>query len=325
MDLFTWPNNKILLGKMRFKLNILKGLFIFISILYVNIVCAQKDPMFTQYNFNTQVYNPAYAGSWKSLGFIVLGRNQWTGMEGAPQTYTLSIQTNTKNNKVGLGLNVISDKIGLEKQLGVYGDYSYGFQVTENSLLRLGLKFGFSNYNNKLTQYTQYPGVQDPALQADIDSRYLLNFGVGAFLQADNYYVGFSVPKILKNTIENNFTNLTQNDIRNIFFVAGYVLPLSEYLQFKPTFLTKAAIGESVQFDLSANFLLHEKVWLGAMYRTGESFGIIAQWIFDKKLRIGYSFDFTTSDLQRFNNGTHEVMVSYEIGVKRKIAEPRMF
>jgi len=110
-----------------------------------------------------------------------------------------------------------------------------------------------------------------------------------------------------------------------MFLIGGYVFDLSEYLQFKPTFLTKVALGESVQLDFSANFLLGEKIWLGAMYRTGDAFGLIAQWIFDKKLRIGYGFDFTTSKLQKFNNGTHEVMVSYEISIKREYSSPRMF
>ena len=208
----------------------------------------------------------------------------------------------------------------------MFGDYSYGFQVTENSLLRLGLKAGFSNYRNSLTEYIQYPGELDPTLQGDIDNHLIPNFGVGTFLLSDNYYIGFSIPEIIKNTIDNNYNNVTLNDVRSLFLIAGYVFDLSEYLQFKPTFLTKAALGKSVQFDFSANFLLGEKIWLGAMYRTGDAFGLIAQWIFDKKLRIGYGFDFTTSKLQKFNNGTHEVMVSYEISIKkRELSNPRMF
>jgi type IX secretion system PorP/SprF family membrane protein len=310
---------------MKFKLNMSKGLVVILIFLMVDVARGQQDPMYTQYNFNTQTINPAYAGTWKSLGFLVLGRNQWVGMDGAPKTYTFSIQSNTKNDKVGLGLNIVSDKIGKENQLSLFGDYSYGFQVTQNSLLRLGLKFGISNYQNILSGYVQYPGETDPTLQGDIDHRYIPNFGVGAFLLSDKYYIGISIPKILENSFEDNYNNLTQPEFRHFFLIAGYVFNLSEYLQFKPTFLTKAAVGVPIEFDFTANFLLGEKVWLGAMYRTGDAFGIIAQWIFNKKLRIGYSYDFTTSELQNFNNGTHEVMVSYEIGVKRRWSKPRMF
>lgn len=311
---------------MKFKLNINKGLIITLLMLSVNIAQGQQDPMFTQYNFNTQIFNPAYAGTWKSLGFLVLGRNQWAGMDGSPQTYTFSMQSNTKNDKVGLGLNLTSDKVGMEKRFSLFGDYSYGFQVSENSLLRLGLKAGFSNYQNKLSEYIQYPGEPDPTLQGDIDNHLIPNFGVGTFLLSDYYYIGLSIPEILKNTIDNNYNNLTLNDVRSLFLIGGYVFDLSEYVQFKPTFLTKVAFGKSVQFDFSANFLLGEKIWLGAMYRTGDAVGLIAQWIFDNKLRIGYGFDFTTSKLRKFNNGTHEVMVSYEISIKKKeLSNPRMF
>ena len=107
--------------------------------------------------------------------------------------------------------------------------------------------------------------------------------------------------------------------------MAGYAFQLSNDLTFKPTFLTKATSGSPIEFDLAANFLIKDKVWLGSMYRPGDSYGFIAQWIFDKKLRFGYAIDFTTSKLQSFHNGTHELMVSYEIGVRRKWTSPRMF
>jgi type IX secretion system PorP/SprF family membrane protein len=310
---------------MKFKLNMSLRLITILVLLAVNIANGQQDPMYTQYNFNTQTFNPAYAGTWKSLGFLVLGRHQWVGMNGAPTTYTFSMQTNTKNEKVGLGLNFVSDKIGMEKRLSLFGDYSYGLQINEKSILRLGLKFGVTNYQNILSEYIQFPGQPDPTLIGDTDSRYLPNFGVGAFLLSDNYYIGFSIPKILDNEIEDNYNNLTPAEFRHYFLIAGYVFNLSEFVKFKPTFLTKLTTGAPFEFDITANFLLSEKIWLGAMYRPGDSFGFIAQWIFEEKLRIGYSIDFTTSNLKSFQNGTHEVMISYEIGKQRKWSDPRMF
>lgn len=287
---------------------------------------AQQDPMYTQYNFNTQTINPAYAGTWESLGFVVLGRHQWVGMDGAPKTYTLSVQSVLKNENVGLGLNVISDKIGKERRFSLFGDYSYGIQVSQNSLLRMGLKAGLTNYYNDLSSYVQYPGEVDPYSQGEVDVRFMPNFGVGAMLFSDRYYVGLSVPKIIQNDFENNYNNYSvEAELRHYFLIAGYVFDLSESVKFKPTFLTKLTLGAPVEFDLTASFLLKDRFWLGAMYRTGDSFGFIAQWIIDKKLRLGYSVDFTTTKLQQFHNGTHEVMVSYEIGLKRRWSTPRMF
>jgi hypothetical protein len=94
---------------------------------------------------------------------------------------------------------------------------------------------------------------------------------------------------------------------------------------FKPTFLTKATLGAPVEVDLTANFVLAERIWLGAMYRTGDSFGFIGQFIVDKKFRLGYSIDFTTTELRYFHNGSHELMISYELGSKRRWSTPRMF
>ena len=308
-------------------IHIIKGLVIILTLVGAGLTSkAQQDPMYTQYSFNTQTINPAYAGTWESMGFLTLGRHQWVGMTGAPRTYTFSMQTPTKNNKVGLGLNLVSDQIGRENRISLFGDYSYGIKVDEKSILRMGLKFGITNYNNNLSDYLQYPGEVDPASMGEVDVKYMPNFGVGALLYSENYYLGLSIPKIIENDFETNINNYSvESELRHFFFTAGYVFNLSEFLRFKPTFLTKATIGAPVEFDFTANFLLSDKVWLGAMYRTGDSFGFIAQWIFDKKLRIGYAIDFTTTHLQSFHNGTHEVMVSYEIGLRRKWTTPRMF
>lgn len=313
---------------MKFKLNIKKGLGILVLIIAANASFAQQDPMYTQYFFNTQTINPAYAGSWESLGFMVLGRHQWVGWEGAPRTYTFSMQAPMKNDKVALGLNVISDNIFKEKRFGIWGDYSYKLNLSEETSLRLGLKAGFTNYTNNLLDYELLPGVNDPMFQGDLENKFVPNFGVGFFLKNPRYFVGFSVPKMLHNEITgdnpNNFS--LQADIRHYFLEGGMVFDISEDLKFKPTFMTKATQGAPVQLDLTANFLLAEKFWLGAMFRTTDAFGFIAQWIFDNDLRIGYAYGFSTSKLQNHHGGSHEIMVSYELRtLKELVVSPRYF
>ena len=313
---------------MRFNLNIFSGLATALLLFVMHVSKGQQEPVYTQYNFNTQTINPAYAGTWEQMGFLLLGRHQWIGMEGAPTTYTFSFQTNTENDKVGLGLNVISDKVGRVSRLTLAGDYSYGFKVNEESLLRLGLKAGITNYQNNLSDYLQYPGIPDPSLMGDAEMRYMPNFGVGAFLSSDIYYVGFSIPKLIENEFDHDYNNYkTQAELRHFYLMGGYVFELSEYVQFKPTFLGRLITGAPAGLDLSANFLLGEKVWLGGLYRTGQSFGFIAQWIFENNLRIGYAVDFSTTELQSFNSGAHEVMISYELAFekKRKWSSPRLF
>jgi type IX secretion system PorP/SprF family membrane protein len=319
---------------MKTKLRIIKGLFILLMIVSGLASEAQQDPMYTQYMFNTQTINPAYAGTWESLSFMVLGRQQWAGLEGAPQTYTFSMQAPLKNERVALGLNLISDKIGLEKRFYMFGDYSYLLPINDGMKLRLGLKGGFTNYSNNLSEYqTNAPGsgIVDQAFQGEIDQKFAPNFGVGGFLYGKKYYVGFSIPKVINTEFENNYNNFSVSaELRHYFLIAGLIVDLGENLKFKPTMLTKATFssdfGAPVQLDLTASFLIKEKFWLGAMYRTGDSFGFIAQWIIDKKMRIGYAYDYTTSNLQNFHSGSHEIMVSYELRfLKEMFASPRYF
>ena len=319
---------------LKIKSNIIKGLGILVIIASGLTSKAQQDPMYTQYMFNTQTINPAYAGTWESFSFMVLGRQQWAGLEGAPETYTFSMQAPLKNERVALGLNLISDVVGLEKRFYMFGDYSYLLPINEGMKLRLGLKGGFTNYTNNLSEYsTNAPGsgIVDPAFQGEIDRKLVPNFGIGGFLFGEKYFVGFSIPKILSHDFENNYNNLSINaELRHYFLTAGLVFDLGENLKFKPTMLTKATFtsesGAPVELDLTANFLIKERFWLGAMYRTGDSYGFIAQWIIDKKMRIGYSYDITTTNLQNFHSGSHEIMISYEMRfLNEMFASPRYF
>jgi type IX secretion system PorP/SprF family membrane protein len=295
-------------------------------LLSATTVNAQQEPTYTQYMFNTQTVNPAYAGTWESMGFMFLAREQWTGFENAPSTQTFTFQTLNKNKRVGLGLNVINDKFGLEKRLSIFGDYSYLIKMDEELKLRLGLKIGFSNYSNNLSGYDLIDET-DPRFQSEIDQKFMPNFGAGAFLYKDKYYIGLSVPKMFNNEFKDNYNNYSaQAEIRHFYLMGGYVFNLSDNLQFKPTFLSKVTAGAPTQLDVTANFLIAERFWLGAMVRTGDSFGFIAQWIINKNLRFGYAVDFTTTKLRGYQDGTHEIMVSYELkSLKEVFTSPRYF
>jgi len=311
---------------MKSKLISSKSIWAGMLFLLCNSVLAQQEPMYTQYMFNTQNINPAYAGSWQTLGFMVLSRYQWTGINDAPSTQTFSLQTPFKNENVAIGLNVLNDQYGLEKRFSLFGDYSYRLRAGIKTDLRLGLKIGFTNYSNNLSAYNLVSG-NDPRFQGEIDTKLMPNFGVGAFFSNPKYYFGFSVPKLINNEFKNNYNNFsTQAEIRHLYLIAGYVFNFSENIKFKPTLLTKVTANSPVQADFSANFLFKEKIWLGAMYRSGDAVGFLAQWIFNNKLRIGYAVDFSTSKLGNYNHGTHEVMVSYEINYLKNIfTSPRYF
>lgn len=288
----------------------------------------QQDPMYTQYVFNLQTVNPAYVGYWQTMGFTLLSRNQWVGLNGHPTTQTFSFQTPLRSQNVGIGFNVILDKIGLEKRLLMNIDYSYQIFLSENTSLRFGIKGGFTNYSNNLYEYVQSdPNQSDPVFQGNIENKFMPNFGIGFFLSNSKYYLSLSLPRIIENSYKSNVNNYsTKSEMRHLYFAGGMMFNLSDNVKFKPSFMTKSVLGSPFEYDLSANFLLAERFWIGGMYRSGDSFGVIAQWIINRKLRFGYAFDFTTTDLRNYQNGVHEVMISYEfIPAKRKYVSPRYF
>jgi type IX secretion system PorP/SprF family membrane protein len=288
----------------------------------------QQDPMYTQYIFNLQTINPAYAGSWQSLGVTALSRLQWVNFKGHPNTQTFSLQTPLKNENVGIGLNLMLDNVGLEKRFSVGIDYSYKILLSEITSLRFGIKGGFTNYSNNLYAYEQYPDLlPDLSFQANIENKFMPNFGFGLFLSSEKYYLSLSLPKILENSYQLNVSNFSiKSEARQFYFAGGLIFKLSDNVQFKPTFMTKSVLGAPFQYDLSANFLLAEKFWIGGMYRSGDALGAIAQWIVNNNMRLGYAYDFTFTDLQNYHNGIHELMVSYEFNFsKRRYISPRFF
>jgi type IX secretion system PorP/SprF family membrane protein len=276
----------------------------------------QMEPILTQYMFNMQPINPAYAGMWEKVGFSTLVRKQWAGIDRSPLTQVFSFYTPV-NTKVAIGLNVTNDNFGLESKLGIFGDYAYEVAITPKSHLRLGLKYGFLNYKNPLSQYLLYPDNQfDLAFAEDVDLKFLPNFGVGGFLYQDNYYISLSIPKMLRNDFKANINNYNiEAQIQTIYLAAGYVFRFIQYnyLVFKPTIMIAAPIGLPAQYDLGANFMLREQLWLGMMMRSGKAVSFVSQWITDNNLRIGFAMDMAYSEIFPYQYGTYEFTLGFNM------------
>jgi len=303
-----------------------KTLLALLMVIGTLISKGQQDPMYSQYIFNLQTVNPAYVGYWQTTGLTALSRDQWVGITGHPTTQTLSFQTPLRSQNVGIGFNVVKDQVGLEKRLMFNIDYSYQIMLTDNSSLRFGIKGGFTNYSNNLGQYVQN-NPNDPLFQGDIQNKFMPNFGIGMFLSNPKYYISLSLPALLQSKYQPNANNFaTTTTVRHLFVAGGMMFDLSDNLKFKPSIMTQTVVGAPFLYDISANFLIAEKFWVGAMYRSGDAVAAIAQWIINKKLRFGYAYDFTTTDLRNYNRGVHEVMISYEfVVVKHKYISPRYF
>ena len=277
----------------------------------------QVEPVLTQYMFNMQPVNPAYAGMWEKIGFSTLIRKQWAGINRSPLTQVFSFHTPTKNERVGLGLNVTNDHYGLENKLGVFGDYAYEISLTTQRRLRLGLKYGFVNYKNPLTQYQLYPdGQYDEAFAEDVDLKFLPNFGVGAFLYDESYYMGISIPKMLKNGYTANINNYNiEAQVQTVYLMAGYVFRFIQYnyLVFKPTMMLTYNRGLALQHDIGINFMIREKLWLGLMSRSGNAVSFVSNWIMDNNLRLGFAMDLTYNEIFPYQYGTYEISLGFDM------------
>ncbi|WP_179334631.1 PorP/SprF family type IX secretion system membrane protein [Winogradskyella costae] len=292
---------------------------------------AQQDPQYTQYMYNMNVVNPAYAGSNEALSIGLLYRSQWVGVTDAPKTATLSVHSPVGKN-VGLGLSVISDKIGPVEENNVYADFSYTLNLGGEHRLALGLKGGatfqniglFSDIGNGYV-----PDASDEAFSQNTSNTYL-NIGAGAFYYTNNYYVSLSVPNMLKSTYLDVTNNGQQfeygSEVLHYFLSAGYVFDLSVNTKFKPSFLVKSAFEAPTSIDLSANFLFHDKFEVGATYRLDDSIGAMANFAVSPEIRIGYAYDYTTSDLNIKSSGSHEIMLLFDLNFSKKVSiSPRFF
>ncbi len=276
--------------------------------------------------FNTLALNPAYAGSADIMTIMALSRHQWVGLEGAPTTQTFTLHTPLKNQNIGLGLSVINDKVGPVQQTGFYGDFAYRLKVGAESRLALGLKFGGNYFSADLADLETVT-ADDPA-NTNVGGEFLPNAGFGVYWSSKRYYLGVSAPKLLKNEIgeTNSVSGLVGEEERHYFLIGGMVFDLNDDIKFKPSFMAKVVEGAPFSIDVNLSFLLREKLWLGAMHRLGDSFGCIVQYQFSEQLRAGYAFDLTTSQLGDYNNGTHEIMLNYDLRfTKNKTISPRYF
>ena len=288
---------------------------------------AQQDPMYTQYMENLQTLNPAYAGSKEMLSMMVAARNQWVSLPGAPDTRSISLHTPIKATQMGLGFSLLRDKIGPVTQTGLYVDYSYRLYFSNQQTLALGLKGGLNFFDANLANLaTNDPN--DPVFAYDINRRFLPNLGVGAFFYTNQYYLGLSVPKLIENTINDNgvSTQSISKEQIHLFFMAGYVFDVNRIVKFKPSILAKYVHNAPVSLDLNGTFLFYERLWLGGMFRMGDSFGGLVQMQVTDQIKIGYSYDLPISKLGAYNNGTHEIMISFDFNFgSGRVRSPRYF
>lgn len=293
------------------------------------LVKGQQQAMFTQYMFNGLAINPAYAGSCETLSATAHFRSQWTGFEGAPVTQSFSMHGPLRNDKVAPGLMVLHDKVGVTSLTTFAPSYAYRIHYAGHGVLSLGIQANISNAKVMFSELNP-TNESDVALNRNVH-RWHPNFGVGAYYYTNKYYIGLSVPMLLKNDFSTD-TDSDANDnsigeMRPFFaLTGGCVFAINPDLALKPNIMLRSNYAAPVTMDLNTNIYFMETVGLGVSYRWKESVAAIAEIFITENVRMAYSFDFIVNNINKAATGSHEIMLNYRFPfTKKKIVTPRYF
>ena len=308
-----------------------KVIYTIMMLLIATAVTAQHQAMFTQYMFNTTAINPAAVGSHETLSLTLLGRQQWVGIDGAPSTQTMALHAPLNQDKLAAGLLVMRDKIGVTSQTVVFGQGAYRI-LFPNATLSMGLQVGFSAYASDFLQLDPNNPASDPSINSNVSNSFLPNLGGGLYYYTKRFYAGISSPLLLNNFVDDQIAgdisiDNSRPDIeRHYFGMMGYVFDISPSVKFRPSTLIKLVDGAPLEFDINANFLFDEVLWLGVSYRSFDSVSGLIELQVGNQLKLGYAYDYTISDLNQFTSGTHEIMINYRFAFKKdRIITPRYF
>jgi len=302
------------------------NLLVVFTLLLTGLVYGQQDPHYTQYMYNQNILNPAYAGSRGDLSIGLLARTQWVGIDGAPDTQTLNIHS-AIGNRVGLGLSVIHDQIGPAEESNIGVDFSYTIPTSDTGNLAFGLKGTYNFLNVNLSGGVLTNDDDDILFSEDIKDS-TPNVGVGAYYYTEKFYAGISVPNLLENHSYQTIGNTIQDvsDTMHFYGTLGYVFDLTSNLKLKPSTMIKVVEGAPISWDLNASLFINEMFEVGLSWREGDSLDAIIGVQASPNIRVGYAYDHTLTHLGDFNTGSHELMLLFDLDfAKKHIKSPRFF
>lgn len=334
--------------KRNIAMNILRGAILAIIPITAS---AQQNVQFSQYIFNMLSVNPAYAGYKEDVFANAIYRKQWTSFPGSPQTGGISIDgalNASKDNRVGLGMQIMYDKLGPQDATSIYGMYSYRIPLNEDGDKRLCLGIGAG-----VTQYAingdalLYNDDNDPAIPLGRASTWVPDARLGVYYFTSTFYLGLSVMDLFSLYLDNSkyywqgYQYKVIRKTQHLYFNAGAMLNLSEHIKLKPSLLIKEDFKGPTNLDLTAMLLIADRFWAGASYRTGvkiwdkpalssdleqlDAASAIVQFNITPQFRVGYAYDMTVSKLASYQGGSHEISIGFLFNGKKRVISPRYF
>jgi len=277
-----------------------------VALLFSLGASAQQTPEYTFWRQNMSLINPAYVGSTEKTELNIISyKDQFSGVHDGPQTQSMAAQ-GSFNDKVGIGLEIVSDRVFIQKETNVFVNFSYKLSFGEKKDLFLGLKAGGSFFNVDFTRL-QTP---DPINQGQV-SKFNPNFGLGAYYKADKYFVSLSAPRILQAERYEEIAGAAQEatDATLVMFGGGYFYDLNENIQLIPALMTRYIDGAPFGLDVNVSARFYKKFELGGSYRLNDSVSILASFEIAEMLDLGLAYDFTTSDINDYTKGGPEFLL----------------
>lgn len=293
-----------------------------VLIMAATSVMAQYDPLYNQYVFNQMLINPAYAGSFDIVSITLMSRAQWTGIEGAPITNSLTGHTSIFKNKGGTGLYVLNDQLGVNNNTEAFVSFSYKIDFGQ-SKLAMGMQGGLIQYKYNYSQLNmEY--VNDPSFLPSLSNFTKPNFGAGLLYYGEYFYVGISVPRILSVTV-NDGVKESSRYLKHYYLSGGVIFPLSNFIKLKPSMLVRL-VENKVSVDVNASVLINEIIWAGIIVRNFNTFGAVAEFQISDRIRIGYSLELPSTKLIANQWGTHEIIIGFDFSpFNRQVLKRRYY
>jgi type IX secretion system PorP/SprF family membrane protein len=283
---------------------------------------AQQKTQFTQYMFNGIVINPAYAGADEALSITAIQRSQWTGMKNGPNTQALSAHSLFKQKKIGLGLTIVNDKIGVHSSQSVLSQYALRLPTSQHSSLSFGLQAGI--YSLKSNYAALRNSENDPLIFDPVLSHTFFDVGAGVYYRNRRFHAGLSAPELIPQKFSFNDTLAIALSKVNLFVFSKYRFTLSNFVDFEPSFLLKHLRGVPISFDVNLNMIYREVLVFGLSYRKKESIDFLLKMQINRQLQLGYSYDHSIGPLKPIANGSHELCVNYIFrDIQQKVVSPR--
>jgi len=316
----------------------MKSILIFyLSLIFTCMIYSQQQQMYTQFMYNKMGLNAAYAGNETYLSVNLLYRDQWNGFPGAPKAQVLTLNMPRLGKRVGLGLNFERQTLGITEKVTYELMYAYKFFLGDGTL-SMGMNVSGRNYIQDYTDSRLFAIQdinQDPSIPRTVQSRNLINAGFGIYYNTNKFFLGASIPRMIKSDLDFDNNNLFSTEVRHLFLMTGGTFIVNNDFRLTPQLMFRAAEKSPWGLDLNISGTWKDKYSTGLTYRTGGTRGDLGESIdlifgiqISERLMLGFAYDITLSRIRTIDNGSLEMILSYNFipnKIKTIIVNPRYF